>query len=233
MRPLATHLSPAGGCETLNVTSRSFANRNVTTTTQRRAALDLAPRARDRRGGLVLALRAAAASCAGHRATCCASPLLPGRHDPDRAAIMPLRSAACVYCYRCAPSCGVRFAAAVAAAAAAEQPAAGDGDARHRLPDASAAFCRRAGDGLLPQRVGRALGLLPLPPARGAARGIVLDGSAAAASFVLTTTLTPSHNSSILRQQKAYAQLEHVLTTRTVYLVETQHGCARAARRIA
>ena len=48
---------------------------------------------------------------------------------------------------------------------------------------------------------------------------------------MLTTTLTPSHNSSLSRQQKAYAQLEHVLATRTVYLVENQHGyrsCCKA-----
>ena len=115
-----------------------------------------------------------------------------------------------------------RAAAAVAAAAAAEQPAAGDGDARHLLPDARAAR-RRAGDGLLRNASVERSGCYLFHRLE-APRAGELDGSAAAASFVLTTTLTPSHNSSILRQQKVYAQLEHVLTTRTVYLVETQHG---------
>ena len=227
MRPkLATHLSPAE-VATLNVTSRSFANLNVTH--HHAATRRHAPRARDRRGGLVLRVRGEICGVV-RRAGDVLLPLLPGRHDPDRERV-PLRSG------RVRVLLPLR--AAVRRAAAAASPPRPPPSSPPPATATLATFCPTPGrPAVAPataffrnasvERSGCYLFHRLEAPRAGE-----LDGSAAAASFVLTTTLTPSHNSSILRQQKVYAQLEHVLTTRTVYLVETSTAGARAARRIA
>ena len=220
MRPkLATHLSPAE-IATLNVTSRSFANLNVTSTTQRRAAAPitlLAPEV-DEAGSFSECEATFAASCAG-QATCCYLCFPDGTIPTGSECLFD--PAACVYCYRCAPSCG------------APPPPSPPWPPPSSPPPATATlatFCPTPGrPAVAPataffrnasvERSGCYLFHRLEAPRAGE-----LDGSAAAASFVLTTTLTPSHNSSILRQQKVYAQLEHVLTTRTVYLVEAQRG---------
>ena len=220
MRPkLATHLSPAESISALNVTGTAL---NVTSTTQRRAAAPvtlLAPEV-DEAGSLSECEAKFAASCAG-QATCCYLCFPDGTIPTGSECLFD--PAACVYCYRCAPSC-----ARPTAVAAAAPPAAAAGRRR------SATAARRPGGP--PSRRRRPSSATRRSSARaatsstgsGAARGD--SGSAAAASFVLTTTLTPSHNASLSRQQKAYAQLEHCWR-RTVYLVENQHGrsCCKTA----
>ena len=217
MRPkLATHLSPAE-VATLNVTSRSFANLNVTTTTQRRAVTLLAPEI-DEAGSFSECEAKFAASCAG-QATCCYLCFPDGRIPTGSGCLFD--PAACVYCYRCAPSCSRR------------RRRRRRGRRRAAPPPAAttlAAFCPSpGGPAVAPataffrnasvERSGCYLFHRLEAPRAGE-----LDGSAAAALLRADDDADAVAQFVASRQQKVYAQLEHVLTTRTVYLVETQHG---------
>ena len=103
MRPkLATHLSPTEGA-TLNVTSRRFANLNVTTQRHAAAPVTLLAPEIDEAGSLSECEATFAASCAG-QATCCYLCFPDGTIPTGSECLFD--PAACVYCYRCAPSCG-------------------------------------------------------------------------------------------------------------------------------